>query len=137
MPCVTTQRLGPAKTPFEQLGEARSREIAALFYDHMDAHEPDLARVHVLDEAGKVQARTRERFSDFLVEWLGGPPIYSSVNGHPRLRMRHATVAVDQTMRDAWLRCMASALDTAGVEGDVRVFLDRRFSELADHLRNR
>jgi hemoglobin len=51
--------------------------------------------------------------------------------------MRHARVAVDVAMRDAWLRCMSRALDDLAVEGKLRVFLDARFAEVADFLRNR
>lgn len=125
------------KTPFSVLGgEARVRELAARFYDHMDEEEPALARLHEVDEHGKVSRGSRERFATFLVEWLGGPRVYSSVHGHPRLRMRHMKVAVDVAMRDAWLRCMARAMDDLGVEGDVRHFLDARFGEVAEHMRN-
>lgn len=132
-----TKPLGPDNTPFDVLGEATARQLAARFYDHMDATEPELAKIHALDDDGRVHARTRARFADFLVEWLGGPPAFSSVNGHPRLRMRHAHVAVDAAMRDAWLRCMQRAMDDVGVEKEVRVFLDAKFAALADFLRNR
>ena len=108
-------------TPFRQMGgEARVRELATRFYDHMDADEPALARLHEVDEHGNVSSGSRERFASFLVEWLGGPAIYSPVHGHPRLRMRHARVPVDLTMRDAWLRCMARAMDDLAVDGDLR-----------------
>jgi hemoglobin len=50
--------------------------------------------------------------------------------------MRHAKVPVDVAMRDAWLRCMTRALDDLAVSGDVRTFLDARFAEVADFLRN-
>ncbi len=39
-------------------------------------------------------------------------------------------------MRDAWLRCMQEALDHGSVDADLRGFLDRKFRELAEHLRN-
>ncbi|MEZ4263657.1 MAG: cyanoglobin [Polyangiaceae bacterium] len=127
----------PDDMPFHRLGgEARVRELAARFYAHMDDDEPALARLHELDAQGRVSAGVRERFAAFLVEWLGGPMIYSPVHGHPRLRMRHARVRVDTAMRDAWLRCMASAMDDLGVSGEVRTFLDGRFAEVADFLRN-
>lgn len=123
--------------PFHRVGgEERVRELAARFYDHMDADEPALARLHEVDEHGKVSRGSRDRFATFLVEWLGGPPAYSSVHGHPRLRMRHARVAVDQAMRDAWLRCMARAMDDLAIDGDVRQFLDARFADVANFLRN-
>ena len=39
-------------------------------------------------------------------------------------------------MRDAWLRAMCTALDRVGVSGELRAFLDGRFAEVADFLRN-
>jgi hemoglobin len=123
-------------TPYERLGADRVREIAGRFYDHMDAHEPALAALHPVDASGRVEVAARERFALFLAGWLGGPPDYERLHGHPRLRMRHARVPVDVAMRDAWLRCMGAALDEAGVDGEVRAFLDARFAEVADFLRN-
>ena len=83
------------------------------------------------------QCSVREAFALFLVEWLGGPNEYSAKHGHPRLRMRHAHVAVDASMRDAWLRCMTAALVHENVDDEVRDYLGRRFAEVADFLRNR
>lgn len=124
--------------PYDLLGgEANVRALAEAFYDAMDAHEPALAKLHELDERGRVSRTSRDRFALFLLEWLGGPRQYSSQHGHPRLRMRHAQVGVDTAMRDAWLRSMQHALDARDVRGEVRTFLDRRFAEVADFLRNR
>jgi hemoglobin len=50
--------------------------------------------------------------------------------------MRHGRVAIGEGMRDAWLRCMTRALDEQGVSGEVRSFLDARFAEVANFLRN-
>lgn len=123
--------------PFHKLGgEERVRQLAARFYDHMDAEEPALARLHEVDADGKVSQGSRDRFATFLVEWLGGPTVYSPVHGHPRLRMRHGKFPVDVAMRDAWLRCMSRAMDDLEVTGNTRAFLDARFAEVADFLRN-
>jgi hemoglobin len=124
-------------SPFARVGgEPAVRALAEAFYDAMDAHEPALAKLHALDAEGKVDRATRDRFATFLVEWLGGPRIYSSVHGHPRLRMRHARVPVDVAMRDAWLRAMARAMDARAIDGELRAFLDRSFAEVADFMRN-
>lgn len=123
-------------TPFEALGEERIRLIAERFYDAMDRDEPVLARLHLCDEHGKVNRGTRDRFTLFLIGWLGGPQEYVARHGHPRLRMRHAEVPVDTKMRDAWVRCMQTALDECEVTGEVRHFLDQRFVQVADFLRN-
>ena len=116
-------------------GEGAVRKLAAAFYDRMDADEPALAKLHELED-GKVSRKSRERFTLFLIEWLGGPKTYSPDFGHPRLRMRHGKVPVDTAMRDAWLRCMGSAMNDVGVTGELRAFLDQRFAEVADFMRN-
>ncbi|HEY3805332.1 MAG TPA: group II truncated hemoglobin [Kofleriaceae bacterium] len=124
-------------TPFEQLGGAdRVKTLVERFYDHMSEHEPVLAKLHPCDEAGKVARVNRDRFALFLIGWLGGPDDYIQQHGHPRLRMRHGRVPVDEAMRDAWLRSMTAAMDAEGITGDVRQFLDTRFAEVADFMRN-
>lgn len=123
--------------PFDRLGgEATVRSISDRFYDIMDAEEPELARLHPLDEQGRVHPENRERFALFLVGWLGGPQEYIERHGHPRLRMRHGGVGVNIAMRDAWVRCMTKAMDDVGVQEPVRSFLNARFAHMADFLRN-
>ena len=127
----------PEETPFELLGGAvKVRALAESFYEAMARDEPALARLHVCDAEGRVDAATRERFGLFLAGWLGGPQDYVAQHGHPRLRMRHGRVPVDEGARDAWLRSMAKALDEQRVAGPLRSFLDGRFADLANFLRN-
>jgi len=124
-------------TPFLRLGGADAvRALTEAFYDAMDANEPALAKLHELDAQGRVSRAMRDRFGMFLIGWLGGPQTYMATHGHPRLRMRHARVPVDASMRDAWLRCMKAAMDARKVDGEVRSFLEARFAEVADFLRN-
>ncbi|UQA60861.1 group II truncated hemoglobin [Polyangium aurulentum] len=125
-------------TPYELLGgEAAVRQLSERFYDAMDRDEPALARLHPLDEHGRVARESRDRFALFLIGWLGGPQDYIAAHGHPRLRMRHARVPVDISMRDAWMRAMRTAMDEVGVPGELRAFLEVRFAEVADFMRNR
>ncbi len=124
-------------TPFELVGGAdRVRSLVERFYDVMAEREPALARLHVCTADGRVDRGSRDRFALFLIGWLGGPDDYVAQHGHPRLRMRHNRVSVDVAMRDAWLRCMQAALDAEHIAGDVRTFLDGRFAEVADFMRN-
>jgi hemoglobin len=117
-------------------GEDAVRRLTETFYDQMEATEPELAQLHELDEHGRVSRRSRDNFGLFLIEWLGGPRNFSATRGHPRLRMRHGRIEIGEAMRDAWLRTMTRALDAQGVTGDVRGFLDARFAEVANFLRN-
>ena len=124
-------------SPYARLGGAeRVRALVERFYDVMSEREPALARLHPCTPEGHVERGPRDRFGLFLIGWLGGPDDYVAAYGHPRLRMRHARVEVNVAMRDAWLRCMAAAMDDLGVAGEVRDFLDDRFAEVADFMRN-
>ena len=129
-------------TPFDRFGGAATgaetvRALAEHFYDAMSRTEPALAQLHSCDPDGRVDQGSRDRFAMFLVGWLGGPQDYTAQHGHPRLRMRHAHLPLGTEMRDAWLRAMRIALDECAVEADVRAYLDARFTEVAEMLRNR
>lgn len=133
---VTTDP-GTIDSPFAQLGgRAAVERLAARFYEVMERDEPALAAVHRQAEGGGIDPEVKRRFGLFLIGWLGGPQDYMTAHGHPRLRMRHARVPIGAELRDAWLRSMQKALDDCGVQGPVRRFLDQRFGEVADFLRN-
>lgn len=73
-------------------------------------------------------AGAEHRLRDFLVFRFGGPQRYLEERGHPRLRMRHAPFAIDQTARDRWMKLMDAALTEAQLPAEVvetlRPFLD-------------
>jgi hemoglobin len=127
----------PQHSPCDLLGgPAAVRALSDSFYDAMELHEPALTALHRTTPDGRIHPEVRHRFGLFLVGWLGGPQDYMEQFGHPRLRMRHARVPIDAPMRDAWLRAMTAALDQHHVTGPLRAFLDQRFAEVADFLRN-
>lgn len=64
-----------------------------------------------------------QRLMMFLEQYWGGPSTYQETRGHPRLRMRHAPFHIDIAARDAWLRCMKSAVDELSIEEADRVIL--------------
>lgn len=117
-------------------GEDGVRALTKAFYDAMELHQPALAGVHRQDEDGRINPETRRRFGLFLMGWLGGPQDYVAKFGHPRLRMRHAKVAVDSSMAEAWVDSMRRAMDDVDITGPVRRFLDLRFTETANFLIN-
>jgi hemoglobin len=69
-----------------------------------------------------------QRLRDFLIGRFGGPQTYIEQRGHPRLRARHSPFFIDQTVRDRWMRLMASAFREAALPGEaeqvLREFLD-------------
>ena len=71
-----------------------------------------------------------DRLLMFLEQYWGGPRTYSDQRGHPRLRMRHAPYRIGFIERDAWLRCMHTAIasiDSVTLDDDHR-------RELVDYL---
>lgn len=131
-----SESAGSNQTPFERIGgEAPVRALAERFYDAMDEQEPALAALHPL-ENGKVSRAARDKFALFLIGWLGGPQEYMRRYGHPRLRMRHAHIAVTQAMRDAWMRSMRQALAHDSIDAGMRAFLDEKLGDVADFMRN-
>ncbi len=108
------------------------RRLVDTFYDRVDATAPTLRAMLPRDDSG-----SRTKLYEFLSGWLGGPPLYVEKRGHPRLRMRHFPFAIGADEVTEWLRCMGEALDSCGVEGDLRTFLDEQLTSSAQHLRNR
>jgi hemoglobin len=71
-----------------------------------------------------------ERLQMFLEQYWGGPRTYSQRRGHPRLRMRHARFRISPIERDAWLRCMHTAVASI----DAQTLDDEHRRELLNYL---
>jgi hemoglobin len=125
----------PERTPYHLIGgEAAVRKLVDVFYDQMDEN-PDyfgIRKLHPPSLHG-----SREKFFMFLSGWLGGPPLYTSEFGHPRLRARHLPFPIGDAERDQWMTCMRDALDAVGVETSLRQQLLASFTNTADWMRNR
>ncbi|PTB19365.1 cyanoglobin [Trinickia symbiotica] len=115
-------------------GEARVRELVDRFYDLMDL-EPEFAGIRALHPT--TLEGSRDKLFWFLCGWLGGPSHYTDRFGHPMLRARHLPFAIASSERDQWLRCMAWAMEDAGLPEWLRERLLRAFFDTADWMRNR
>lgn len=122
-------------TPFEAIGgETGVRALVDAFYERMDV-EPVASTIRAMHPPDLTSSR--DKLFWFLCGWLGGPQHFVERFGHPRLRMRHAPFAIDQSARDAWMVCMHSAMDACEVDGPLRTFLNARFDDLATFMINR
>jgi hemoglobin len=123
-----------AATPFELIGgEPVVRGIAARFYEVM-ASDPAMAPLRALH--GHDLAPMEARLSDFLVQWLGGPPLYFQRGDARCMGQAHAALAIDESIRSQWLGCMARALDAAQVPAALRPLLDHAFAGMTEGMRN-
>jgi len=89
-------------------GEETFRTVVGRFYELVRSDEL-LRPLYPEDDLGPAEERLRM----FLMQYWGGPRTYSAQRGHPRLRMRHAPFRIGLAERDAWLRCMRTAVDEA------------------------
>lgn len=108
-------------------GEATFTAIVDRFYELVAADEL-LRPLYPEEDLGPAALRLRM----FLEQYWGGPHTYSQQRGHPRLRMRHAPFRVGIAERDAWLRCMRTAVDEADLPEAHRVVL-WNYLEMAAH----
>jgi len=124
---------GDAVTPYVELGgQERLRVLVDHFYDHIRADSPGLRAMHPADDGN-----SRRNLFEYLSGWMGGPNLYTERKGHPKLRMRHMSFTIGREEAAEWMSCMRAALSDTGVAEPLLGFLESRFADLADHMRNR
>jgi hemoglobin len=122
----------PVGFVFDAVGEPAIHALVAAFYRDI-ASDDVLGPMYPREDLAGAEQRLR----DFLIERFGGPPRYTSVRGHPRLRMRHAGFVVDLRARDRWVERMDRALDEAAFPAEVTHAVRTFLSEVATFLINR
>jgi hemoglobin len=117
-------------TPFETIGEEKLHQLIDTFYSRVAQH-PDLAPIFPDD-----LTETARKQKQFLTQFLGGPPLYTTEHGHPMLRARHMPFKITETRAKAWLSCMSDAMDEVGLDGMIREAFFSRLILTAQHMIN-
>jgi hemoglobin len=119
---------------FEMIGgEGPVMQLVERFYFYMDSL-PEAAGIRTMHEVDL--SRTKEVLVKFLIEWLGGPKVYSAERGHPRLRQKHSSFPIGEAERDAWMLCMRHAIEDVVANVTLRQQLEQAFFKTADFIRN-
>jgi hemoglobin len=122
-------------TFYDAVGGAETfRTLVSMFYELVRDDEV-LRPMYPDDDLQGAEDRLRM----FLEQYWGGPRTYSDQRGHPRLRMRHAPFRIGPIQRDAWLRCMHTAvasIDNATLDDAHRRELLAYFEMAADAMVN-
>jgi hemoglobin len=119
---------------FEMLGgEAEVEKLVTRFYFYMDTL-PEAADIRKLHEPDLTH--TKQVLVKFLIEWLGGPKVYSAERGHPKLRQKHLAFPIDEKARDAWMLCMKRAMDDVVTNATLKQQMEQAFFKTADFIRN-
>ena len=94
------------QTFYDAVGGAETfRVLIARFYEEV-AKDEVVRPLYPEEDLGPAERRMRM----FLEQYWGGPQTYSEERGHPRLRIRHQPYKIGPIERDAWLRCMHTAI---------------------------
>jgi hemoglobin len=115
-------------------GDETFRTIVSRFYALV--RDDEVLRPMYPDED---LSGAEDRLRMFLEQYWGGPRTYSDQRGHPRLRMRHAPFRIGFIERDAWLRCMHSAvasIDSTTLDDEHRRQLLAYLDMAAQHMVN-
>jgi hemoglobin len=124
---------GVGDTSYRAAGERAGIErLVARFYDYMDtlSQARELRAMHAAD-LGEV----RDKLAVFLCAWLGGPNEYRARFGPISIPGFHAKFAIDEAERDAWLSCMAHAVDEQPWAEDFKSYFLRAISVPAERCR--
>lgn len=124
-----------AETFYDAVGGAETfHTIVARFYEQV-ADDEVLRPLYPEEDLTGAEDRLRM----FLEQYWGGPRTYSDQRGHPRLRMRHTPYRIGPIERDAWLRCMHTAvasIDSATLDDEHRRELLAYLEMAADAMMN-
>ena len=127
-------------TVYESVGgQSFFDDLVNCFYDAVDA-DPVLRPLYPRD-----LGPSRTRLAGFLAQYWGGPPRYSEMRGHPRLRLRHVPFAIGWAEREAWMEHMTAALDATRVAdgsgrrlaNEIRALMFEHFDNAATFLVNK
>jgi hemoglobin len=112
---IEKSSIGRAKTMqevevYSVIGEEGFTRLVAAFY-RLVPQDDLLGPMYPAQDLSGAEQRLR----DFLIGRFGGPQTYIEQRGHPRLRARHSPFAINQTIRDRWMRLMENALAEASL----------------------
>lgn len=121
-------------TPYQMLGEAKIRELAAAVYEAMD-ELPEAAPIRAMHGADLTEIK--EKLGDWLIGWMGGPPVYAQKTGTICLTKPHKAYAIGPDERAQWLQCFETAMARVDLDPKVREMLREPISGVADMVQNR
>ncbi len=122
------------QTPYQILGDEGIRELTDAFYDIMDSlpEAAGIRRMHAAD-----LAPMKAKLAEYLIGWMGGPPVYAQKYGGVCMTEPHAPFHIGPEERDQWLLCMDKALEQIDASDELVEMLKVPMYRIADAIRNR
>ncbi|OCS93647.1 globin [Caryophanon latum] len=119
-----------SKIPYEEIGAEKLSQLMHAFYKRVSKH-PLLIPIFPEDLSETIRKQIQ-----FQTQYLGGPNLFTEEHGHPMMRARHMHFNITPDRAQAWLECMASAMDDIGLDGKFREIYYKRLVMTAHHMIN-
>ncbi|MBS7345334.1 MAG: globin [Caryophanon sp.] len=119
-----------SKIPYEEIGAEKLSELIHAFYKRVSEH-PLLIPIFPEDFTETIRKQIQ-----FQTQYLGGPNLFTEEHGHPMMRARHMHFKITPDRAQAWLECMAGAMDDIGLDGKFREIYYKRLVMTAHHMIN-
>ena len=116
--------------PYEELGAEKLSELMHAFYARVAKH-PQLIPIFPEDLTETIRKQIQ-----FQTKYLGGPNYYTEEHGHPMMRARHMNFKITPDRAQAWLECMAEAMDEVDLDEKFRKTYYQRLVMTAHHMIN-
>lgn len=122
------------QTPYQILGDEGIRALCDAFYDIMDTL-PEAAGIRAMHAADL--SPMKEKLTDYLTGWMGGPPLYADKHGTVCMTEPHEPYHIGPEERDQWLLCMDKALEQIQASDELVEMLKIPLFRIADAVRNK
>lgn len=111
---------------YDEIGSEKIDELVNAFYPKV-YKDPVLIPIF---EGDINEIMRKQRL--FLIQFTGGPALFSEEFGPPAMRRRHLPFEITPTRALAWLRCMGEAFEEVGLDEDpAGVFFYERLKQVA------
>lgn len=112
-------------------GHEGVQKLVHDFYDFMQSL-PEAKKILAM-HGGRMEI-AREKLHFFLSGWLGGPKLYQEHYGSINIPGAHRALAATEEDRDAWLLCMAKAIDLQPYPVEFKQYLYQQLSVPAQRI---
>ncbi|MEK4629800.1 MAG: globin [Solibacillus sp.] len=116
--------------PYEEIGAEKLSELINAFYSRVAKH-PLLIPIFPKDLTETIRKQIQ-----FQTQYLGGPNLFTEEHGHPMMRARHMHFKITPDRAQAWLECMAEAMDEVNLDEKFRKVYYQRLVLTAHHMVN-
>jgi len=127
-----TYNYGTGDSSYRAAGEiAGIQRLVNAFYDVMDTL-PEAQTIRAMHPADL--SESRDKLACFLSGWLGGPRRYAKTYGPISIPSVHRHLAIGEQESQAWLRCMALALQDQPYDAQFKTYLLEQLSVPAKRI---